>query len=46
MKYYVYILYAEAHDKYYIGQTQDVAARLKGIMMVSRHILKNLLHGS
>ncbi|MBK6392861.1 MAG: GIY-YIG nuclease family protein [Saprospiraceae bacterium] len=29
MKYYVYILYAEAHDKYYIGQTQDVAARLK-----------------
>ena len=29
MNYYVYILYSEAHDKYYIGQTQDVIARLK-----------------
>jgi putative endonuclease len=27
--YYVYILYSENHDKYYIGQTNDVKARLE-----------------
>ncbi len=27
--YYVYILYSEKHDKYYIGQTNDVKARLE-----------------
>ena len=27
--YYVYILYSEKHDKYYIGQTDDVKARLE-----------------
>jgi putative endonuclease len=24
----VYVLYSEVHDKYYIGQTQDVSMRL------------------
>jgi len=28
MKCYVYILYSDAFDKYYIGQTQDIADRL------------------
>ena len=28
MKCYVYILYSAAFDKYYIGQTQDIADRL------------------
>ena len=28
MKYFVYILYAEKVDTYYIGQTNDVKARL------------------
>ncbi|MBL7789689.1 MAG: GIY-YIG nuclease family protein [Chitinophagales bacterium] len=27
--YYVYILYSEKHDKYYIGQTNDVKARIE-----------------
>ena len=28
MSYYVYILYSEVQDKYYIGSTQDVTERL------------------
>ena len=28
MSYYVYILHAENYNRYYIGQTQDVVARL------------------
>ena len=27
--YQVYILYSEKHDKYYIGQTQDLGARIE-----------------
>ena len=27
--YYIYILYSESFDKYYIGQTSDVSQRLK-----------------
>ena len=27
--YHVYILYSPAHDKYYVGQTQDLDLRLK-----------------
>jgi len=29
MEYYVYILYSEGHDSYYIGQTQDVQERIR-----------------
>src|SRR5207237_10414270 len=29
VSYYVYILYSASHDKYYIGQTNDVGQRLK-----------------
>ena len=29
MKCFVYILYSESHDKYYVGQTNDLRARLK-----------------
>ena len=29
MKYFVYILYSEAIQKFYIGQTQNIASRLK-----------------
>ncbi|HEY0743748.1 MAG TPA: GIY-YIG nuclease family protein [Chryseosolibacter sp.] len=28
MNFYVYILYSRSHDKYYIGQTQDLDSRL------------------
>ena len=28
MQYYVYILYSAGHDKYYIGQTNDIVNRL------------------
>ena len=28
MSYYVYVLYSEVQDKYYIGSTQDVTERL------------------
>ncbi|MFY0674303.1 MAG: GIY-YIG nuclease family protein [Bacteroidia bacterium] len=27
--YYVYILYSEAHDRYYIGQTNNLESRLE-----------------
>jgi putative endonuclease len=29
MKFFVYILYSEGHDKYYIGQTNNADNRLK-----------------
>jgi len=29
MVYYVYIIYSESHDKYYIGQTSDFAERIR-----------------
>jgi putative endonuclease len=29
MSYFVYILYSENHDKYYIGQTNNIEERLK-----------------
>ena len=29
MPFFVYILYSASHDKYYIGQTDDVPKRLK-----------------
>jgi putative endonuclease len=29
MKYYIYILYSSGSDRYYIGQTHDVEARVK-----------------
>ena len=29
MKCFVYILYSESHDKYYVGQTNDLQERLK-----------------
>jgi len=29
MKFYVYILFSEGHDKFYVGQTNNVEARLK-----------------
>ena len=29
MKCFVYILYSEAHDKFYIGQTNDLESRLQ-----------------
>ena len=28
MKYFVYILYSSAHDRFYYGQTQDLGSRL------------------
>ena len=29
MKCFVYILYSEKHDKFYVGQTNDIEARLR-----------------
>ena len=29
MEFYVYILYSKTHDRYYIGQTNDINARIK-----------------
>lgn len=29
MKYFIYILYSEVFDKYYIGQTENIEGRLK-----------------
>ncbi len=29
MTFYVYIIYSESHDKYYIGQTNDITDRIK-----------------
>jgi len=28
LKYYIYILLSESHDRYYIGQTQDIQQRI------------------
>lgn len=41
--YYVYILYSPDHDRYYIGQTQDLNSRLerhqKGYVKSTKHYL-------
>ena len=29
MEFYVYIIYSNTHDRYYIGQTNDINARIK-----------------
>ena len=29
MSFYVYIIYSESHDKYYIGQTNDIVDRIE-----------------
>jgi putative endonuclease len=40
MKYFVYILYSESADKYYIGQTYDLNIRLLRHKLKTTHFTK------